>query len=340
MWKAGLKWIFLIVGTTVGAGYASGRELWQFFGYESGLAIILFGIFFIIACYVILKMSYERQSTDYVPILRLIVGKKLTPVFDIMIFFYLFTISVVMIAGSGVTGQAFEIPYWWGVAVIAIALILLFIRGVKGLVEINQVISPLLLGGLLCILILFMKQNNVPVVRSVFEQKNWYASFPFTALTIIPLLAVLGAIGSEIKSRGEIIVASVGSGVGLCSITYIYNANLIEIADQIFIFEMPLFAILQNYSPYILIFISILLWLAIFTTAASSIFGIATRIQATIKQPLVLIVVMLLILMIPLTTFGFSNLVNITYPIYGMLNLFVLTRLLFYPLWKNKEKGH
>lgn len=336
MWRAGLKWMFLIVGTTVGAGYASGRELWQFFGYESGLAIILFGILFTIACYVILKLSFERQSTDYVPILRLIVGRKLTPVFDLMIFFYLFTISVVMIAGSGVTGQAFEIPYWWGVAVIAIALILLFIRGVKGLVEINQVISPLLLGGLLSILILFVIEQDVSLVGNIFEQKNWYAAFPFTALSIIPLVAVLGAVGNEIKSKGEIFIASMGSGIALCSITYIYNTNLIEISDQIFVFEMPLFAILQNYPSYILVIISILLWLAIFTTAASSIFGISTRIQATIKQPLVLIVIVFLVLMIPLTTFGFSNLVNVMYPIYGVLNLFVLIRLLFYPLWKEK----
>ncbi len=31
MWGNGLKWMFLIVGTIMGAGYASGRELWEFF---------------------------------------------------------------------------------------------------------------------------------------------------------------------------------------------------------------------------------------------------------------------------------------------------------------------
>ena len=32
MWINGLKWMFLIIGTMIGAGYASGRELWEFFG--------------------------------------------------------------------------------------------------------------------------------------------------------------------------------------------------------------------------------------------------------------------------------------------------------------------
>lgn len=31
MVNSGLKWMFLIIGTTIGAGYASGREIWEFF---------------------------------------------------------------------------------------------------------------------------------------------------------------------------------------------------------------------------------------------------------------------------------------------------------------------
>ena len=55
---AGLKWMFLIIGTTIGAGYASGAELWQFFGHESSLAIVLFSVFFSICCMVIMEISY------------------------------------------------------------------------------------------------------------------------------------------------------------------------------------------------------------------------------------------------------------------------------------------
>src|SRR5699024_4906327 len=100
MIRAGFKWMFLIIGTTIGAGYASGRELWQFFGHESGLAIVLFAFFFTVSCYVIMTLSYQKQSSDYLPILRLIVGKRLTGIYDVMIFIYLFTTTVVMIAGS------------------------------------------------------------------------------------------------------------------------------------------------------------------------------------------------------------------------------------------------
>ncbi|TMN22264.1 YkvI family membrane protein [Lentibacillus cibarius] len=333
----GFKWMFLIIGTTIGAGYASGRELWQFFGHESGLAILLFSIFFTVSCYVIMHVSYRKQSSDYLPVLKVIVGTRLTKVYDIMIFLYLFTTTVVMIAGSGATGQAFRISYWWGVLAISIGLIALFLKDINGLLTVNQVVLPLLLGGLLFILFLFTVDQQLNLFINLHEQRNWTAAFPFTALNILPLIAVLGAIGNKVKSKREIHVAALGSGLILGTISFIYNSSLIQIADELLLYEIPLFAILKHYPFEILIFMSILLWFAIFTTAASGILGIATRLKNICNIPIWMMAAVLILVMIPLTTLGFSTLISYIYPVYGILNLYVLTRLLLYPLWGNKE---
>ncbi|SDQ04998.1 Uncharacterized membrane protein YkvI [Virgibacillus subterraneus] len=339
MWRAGLKWMFLIIGTTIGAGYASGRELWQFFGHESGLAILLFTLFFSICCNVIMNVSYEKQSTDYLPVLGDIVGVKLTKLYDVMIFLYLFTTTVVMIAGSGATGQAFNFSYWWGVLVIAVCLIILFLKDISGLLAMNQVILPLLLGGLLYILLIFTMDQELSLFSHLSEQRNWTAAFPFTALNILPLIAVLGAIGNKVRSKQEIWIASLGSGLTLGTISFIYNNSLIQIADELLLYEIPLFAILKHYPFGMLIFMSILLWFAIFTTAAAGVLGIVSRLQSIINVPIWLLVILILIAMIPLTTLGFSTLISYIYPIYGILNLYVLTRLLLYPIWKKMENN-
>ncbi|MFD2761335.1 YkvI family membrane protein [Lentibacillus juripiscarius] len=337
MWGAGFKWMFLIIGTTIGAGYASGRELWQFFGHESGLAILLFTIFFTVSCYVIMDVSYRRQSSDYLPVLRDIVGPKLTKVYDIMIFLYLFTTTVVMIAGSGATGQAFQFSYWWGVVLITIGLIALFLKDINGLLAMNQIVLPLLLGGLVYILLLFIIDQELDVFSHWHEQRNWTAAFPFTALNILPLIAVLGAIGNKVKSKREIHIAAIGSGFLLGTISFIYNSSLIQIADELLLYEIPLFAILKHYPFEILILMSALLWFAIFTTAAAGILGIATRLQSIWNIPIWMLAAVLIAVMIPLTTLGFSTLISYIYPIYGILNLYVLSRLLLYPLWGGKQ---
>jgi uncharacterized membrane protein YkvI len=338
MFRAGMKWMFLIIGTTIGAGYASGRELWQFFGHESGLAIVLFMIFFTTSCIVIMQISYQNQSTQYLPVLRKIVGPKLTGIYDVMIFLYLYTTTVVMIAGSGATGQAFNFSYWWGIGIIVGALVLLFMKDINGILSMNEYVLPLLICGLLFMLLSFTYDQKLALFSHWHEQRNWTAAFPFTALNILPLIAVLGAIGNKVKSKQEIWIACIGSGVILGVVSYIYNNSLIQIADELLVYEIPMFAILKDYPFVVLIFMSILLWLAIFTTAAAGVLGIVTRIQDYFRKPLSLLVIIILVTMIPLTTLGFSTLISYIYPVYGILNLYVLTRLLLFPLWGRVRK--
>ncbi|WP_458411513.1 hypothetical protein ACNQFZ_11635 [Schinkia sp. CFF1] len=332
MWSAGLKWMFLIMGTMIGAGYASGREIWQFFGDESGLAIFLFTVLFTISCYIILKISFEKKTVHYLPVLEDLLGKRLAHFYDLMIMLYLFSVTIVMLAGSGAALEVFYLPYWLGITITVVFLVLLFLWDVKGMVSMNAVITPLLVIGLLIALSLFIVQYGQPIIVNLSEQSNWPSAFTFTALNILPLVAVLAAIGKEMKHKGEIWIASVGSGLVLGAITYVYNEVLNQIASDIILYEIPLFAVLKNYHQIMLICMSLVLWGAIYTTAASGVFGLVTRLRQKTLLPLWVLALLILVVMVPLTSFGFSTLVAVLYPIYGLLNLYMLAALLLYPI--------
>lgn len=338
MWQAGFKWMFLIMGTMIGAGYASGRELWQFFGYESGLAIFLFTILFIFSCFTIMKMSFEKQTVHYIPLLETLLGKKITRIYDLMIILYLFTTTVVMLAGGGASLEVFYLPYWIGITIISVLLVFLFIWDIKGMLSMNAVVLPLLITGLLLILIVFSFSNNQPWDLDWKNQSNWPSAFTFTALNILPLLAVLAAVGKEIKHTGEIWIASVGSGLILGFISFLYNQSLLQIAHDIMLYEIPLFAILKHFPYSMMIFMSLLLWFAIYTTAASGIFGIISRFKDLIRLPSWALALLIIVVMVPLTTFGFSNLIAVLYPLYGLLNLYVLVSIIIYPI-SNRMKS-
>lgn len=330
--NSGFKWMFLILGTIIGAGYASGRELWQFFGFESGLAIVIFTVIFIIAVYVIMKISYETQSDHFFPILERLVGKKLSYVYDFLIVLYLFTTTIVMIAGGGATLEAFSIPYWAGITLFAVLLVLLFVGSSNGIIKLNSIIIPMLVFGLFYALLSFNISHHHSWVLDLNEQYNWPAAFTFTALNILPLIAVLSAIGKEIKSLKEAKVASIGSGVILGTISFVYNETLIQMADYLTEYEIPLFAVLKG-SPFgFFLFMSVMLWLAIYTTAVSGIFGLASRFKQILKVPFWLIALILVLAMLPFTRFGFANLVGILYPLYGLINLYLLVTILLYPI--------
>src|SRR5699024_5768259 len=140
--------------------------------------------------------------------------------------------------------------------------------------------------------------------------------------------AVLGAIGNQIHSKTDIWIAGIGSGLILGVLSYIYHNSLIQIADELLLYEIPLFAMLKNYPFNVLICMSALLWFVLFTTSASDVLGFVTRMPAFLKTPMSLIVIVVLFVMIPLTAHGFSTLINLLDPIFVVLNLYVLTRLL------------
>jgi uncharacterized membrane protein YkvI len=329
--------MFLILGTVIGAGYASGRELWQFFGHESVLAILLFSLLFSFCCYVIMSMSHQERSIHYRPILEKLIGSRLTGIFDLLIIVYLFSTTVVMLAGGGATLHTFRIPYWFGVLFIVGLLVLLFFWDVEGMLSMNAFVIPILVILLVYVLFVFTKHHMAELPFDFKHHRNWPSAFTFTALNILPLVAVLSAVGNQIQKKGEIIIASIGSGVILGGISLLYNQSLLSIANEIVLYEIPLFAILKHYPYFWVLIMSILLWIAIYTTAASGVFGIITRFRNTINLPLWLMSAILLCIMIPMTSFGFSTLIAILYPIYGILNLYILAAILLQPFMNRSQ---
>lgn len=337
MWGSGFKWLFLIVGTTIGAGYASGRELWQFFGHESVLAIGIFVVLFMVSCYVVLKLSYERKTEHYLPVLEALLGKRISGIYDILIVFYLFSTTAVMYAGGGATLEAFHIQYRHGVLIIGLLVVVLFFWNTRGIVTVNAFLTPgliILLFSLLCFYLL-TTENSLAIDWQ--HQSNWPSAFTFTALNILPLVAVLSAIGSKIKQTGEIWIASIGSALILGTLSFLYNQTLVLVSNELTIFEIPLFAILQHYPAVMVIVMTILLWFAIYTTAVSGILGLTSRLSSLFKWPWWLLALILTLLMLPLTAIGFSNLIAVLYPLYGVLNLYLLVAILIHPIAKKRS---
>ncbi|MED4129855.1 hypothetical protein [Shouchella miscanthi] len=335
MWGNGLKWMFLIVGTIIGAGYASGRELWEFFGAESGLAIVLFAVLFSISCAVILTVSKKEQTTHYLPVLEKVLGKRLAKAYDVMIILYLFSVTVIMLAGAGATLEVYHIPTWLGIIVNGFLVVIIFIKGTSGMTKINALLIPILIVCLLAVLLVYQHSIGFTFSFNLQEQKNWPSSLTFTSLNILPIIAVLGAVGNQINHRGEIYIASIGSGVILGTVSYIYNESLLTVAQEIIFYEIPLFVILKHYPSVMVLAISLVLWLAIYTTAASGVLGLLSRIRVKVTGEPWVIALLLVALMAPLTLFGFSTLISILYPLYGILNLYILAALLLYPILRH-----
>lgn len=326
-----------IIGTTIGAGFASGREIWEFFGsygLRSQYSLVLAMILFFLTVLIVLWISKSSQTTNYYGILEALMGKKLAGVFDILTMLYLTSMTIVMFAGSGATFAQWNISYMLGVLFIAISVFIVLLFDVRGLVSIQSFIIPILTGVLLFVYLRFIFGQGENVAVSDTNMVSWPSGVTYAALNIVPLIAVLSTLGQELKSKGEIWLAAGVSTIGLSSIALLMNYSLIKVSDSIAQYEIPLFSLLENYPTGMIVVVSVILWFAIYTTALSGVHGIVSRISSFLHSPTWVITLVIIVGMIPLSLFGFSTLVNVLYPIYGVLNLFVLGLLILYPISK------
>lgn len=330
---SGMKVGFLIIGTTIGAGFASGREIYEFFasyGSGSSFFILLSILLFSLSCYIIMSMSRQLQAANYANVLEALVGKSLGKVYDMLIFLYLFSTTAIMFAGSGATIEYWSLPYWSGVLILFLGLLIVFVKGTQTIMSLNSILVPLMIMTLVLVCLSFMMSESSTVANLPRAPMILPSAIAFSALNILPLIAVLAALGAKMEEV-EMRTASLVSGLGLGIVAVLYNESLLKVAHEIMFYEIPLFSILQSFSESFSAAVSLILWVAIYTTAVSGMFGLLTRFQF-LNLPPWLMVMLFSIIMVPLTQFGFANLVKILYPLYGVMNLFILGTILLFPL--------
>lgn len=331
----GLKLGILIIGTTIGAGFASGREIWEFFssyGTKSTVGILIFMIINTISSIFIVWISYKHKTSNYYEMLIVLTGKKIAKIFDGVIFFYLISVSIVMFAGSGATLEQWNLPYALGIVILALATWVVIIRGVEGLIKINTIFIPLLIIIVIYVTCQYFFLHQIfsgDYIRA--NLKVWPSAITYSALNAISLLGVLSTIGNKIKSKMEIIIGGCFGGLSLGIVATMLNISLLKV-EYVQQYEIPLFSLISKDKIVLLIIVSITIWLAIYTTALSNIYGLVSRIQKRFTNIQTGKLTFLIILTIaPLSFLGFSTLVNVLYPFYGVISLYLMATILLYP---------
>src|SRR5690606_11013787 len=94
----------------------------------------------------------------------------------------------------------------------------------------------------------------------------WPSAITYTAFNAISLVAVLSTLGKQLENRFQIWLSSGMSVVSLTAIIFVYNRALLKVKHLMTQYDIPLFALIKDYSPLFTFLITALLWFAIYTT--------------------------------------------------------------------------
>lgn len=339
-----LKIASVYIGTVLGAGFASGQEMLKFFafyGYKGMFGLVLTGMLFGIVGYQVLTIIHTYKCKSYKEFINIIIGKRSGYILEIIVMFFMFVGFCAMFAGCGAMfEQRFNMPFYFGVLLMAICCFITFIFDVKGVVTVNSVLAPLLLIG--CILIgLYMWFFRSTVVLSTFVESlrmardNWISSsIIYVAYNIITAVVVLCSLGYIINRKYTVVLSSFISGIGLGIIGLILGIVVLIYYNDVKGLEIPLLAIVMKYSSFIqYIYISVLLS-AMFTTAVANGFGLISRIKDNLcpeGKDNTIVILLVIIGAIAVSGIGFSTMVGKVYPVFGYAGIFeILVIVIFF----------
>lgn len=145
-----LKVVFVILGTLIGAGFASGQEIYIFFfsfGIKGILGIAISSLIMGIVIYKTLDIVYRKNIKNYGDFLEeFIKNSKIKNVINAIVNIFILVSFYVMIAGFGAyLQQELNLNSIIGSSILAILCFILFKTNVKGLVKVNEILIPILI---------------------------------------------------------------------------------------------------------------------------------------------------------------------------------------------------
>lgn len=324
------KITFVFVGTILGAGFASGKEIVTFFAKFSNLGI--FGFFlscflFFLSCFSILYIIYKFKFENYNEFMKHLFGEKLGKAISYFNAFFLFTIFFVMIAGGGSTLKVF-FPQINSKVLNVIFCIIIFIClnfGTKGIVKVNELISPILVFGIILCSIYLNFFKTVPVFK--FTEVT-YSAIIYSSYNIITIISLLFSMRELILNKKSCFYSAVLSSVIIFFIGFFMLLPLIKHYNFIYNIDLPIVYLIEKNSLTLEYIYTILLFLAIFTTAIGNGFAFIDFMNEKTKQNSIFLKFNICILALIFSFIGFSNLVEKIYPLFGYLGVFQLVIIL------------
>ncbi len=325
----------VMVGTVVGAGFASGAEIKAYFVRygEVGLwAMGLAGLLFFLGTYGTLKIAYEHGTREYGAFTETIAGKWLGALLDALVTFSMLLGYGVMLAGSdAVFLQQWDFPRSVGAMIMAGGCAVVLCHGSKGMVMANQILTPILIAGILLVSI-----YSIWILPSVSETVGLSLQ-PLSVLTARPLEkigeafvsaavyasynmlsagAVLVGVSDYIQTKRDAAVVGTWTTGILMTLTFALGLATFLNYDTIVNIPIPVLELLRECEVGKQVYVFVLLG-AMYTTALSNGFGFMNRIQAILPARRGVLWFGMTIAALLLSRMGFTNLVAKGYRILG-----------------------
>lgn len=348
--KNTIKIVFVIIATLVGAGFASGKEIFTFFfiygkigllGILISSAIISFVIYKVFKICNANKIDTYQDFCDFIGNSDFINKSKLlrnnltlANLLNNAVNIFLLITFYIMISGfSSLLKQEFCINQICGSMIIIILCYFAFMKNINGLINISNYLIPVLIFFIVYISLkntnIIQNYNNIFNITN--EAKPVYfqgiiKSVLYACYNCIILIPVLIPLRKKIQNNRCVILISTITLILLMILSYAVYNLLLQGNTNIYSLEMPIIGVVKNYGEIYKSVYIVIIGISIFTSAISTGYGFLNNCSVN-KSKYKRNARLMCITAIFLSQISFSAMVNLLYPVLGIIGILEVVQL-------------
>jgi uncharacterized membrane protein YkvI len=328
-WAKSIQVALVFIGTVVGAGFASGKEVLQFFtrfGHWGAYLIIISTLFFVWIGAKVMLLAAELKARSYEDLNKHLFGENTGRWVSHLMLIVLLGVNAVMLAGAGsVFSEHLNLSYQTGLLVTMFACFLLLRKGMSAILTINTVVVPLMIGFSAFLVIETLRNPlSDQWLRAPNAVSPWAAGlspFLYAAFNLSMSQAVLVPLGTAIGDarilRKGAWIGGIGIGALLLAGHFALSSRMPGIAQ----FDIPMGGIARELGAWLHWVYVFLIFMEIFTTLVADIYGLTLQLHERTKASPWMLTAALLLLCFLAGQFGFGTLLSTLYPMFGLLSL-------------------
>lgn len=305
----------LIVGTMIGAGFCSGRELVSFFG--SGISVLaapLCGVSIFLVCVLFLSVGAKIGQKSLDKVNGRLLGKYHF-VADVFLLCNNLIVLSAMIAGfNSLCKPVVSFPVC-GTAVAAVCAVI-SCKGAKGMLDCNFAVVPFLIAALAAVCVVGVRSGELSASVGLFRFSVLPVGIVYVSMNMMLASTVLTTLGALTRKQiiwGSALAAAVITGLMALLITAI-NCTGTHSA------EMPLLEVAAGGGKGLYVLLGMVTGISIFTTMLTAVGGLHGYLQSKFGGNF-FTAAAVVIAGTMLSWVGFSRVVSLFYPLVGVFGL-------------------
>lgn len=337
----------MYVGTIMGAGFASGREIWQFFcvfGDKGYIGIFVIGVMFMVIGVMTSKIARTLGTNDMGKVIVPGGNAKLVDFVGYFMALMLFTVLITMSsAGGALFYQQFGQSRILGGVVIICLVILTVIGGFERVSRVFRFMMPILVVVVVsvCLMVIFM---DLPQSKEQAEitvsplTPNWFLSaMQYISYNVLALVPIVATASVNAKSDKHAFLGTALGAVFLGLLAFVLGTAMFTDMGFSQAMDMPMLGYSAKISKSVNIVYTCVLLFAIYASATSNYYGFTTKMKFQNHRKLKIVLIAWIGFLCGLV--GFTNIISIMFPIEGFMGFAIITMVIinFFKVMKDEK---